>query len=238
MGKAHIVPKTDEEAEDFFAVNLQGTKHLCAALEALPSLPSHLVFISSVAVYGLEMGTGIHEDFPLLGQTAYARSKIAAEAWLQEWCTHHRVRLTILRLPLVAGPHAPGNLGAMEAAISRGRYVNIAGGHARKSMVLARDIARHILPIAEAGGIYNLTDGHHPSFAQLAAAIAIKKGRPMPKSIPYWVAATIAKLSDITGFPLPLNKERLEKITATLIFDDNKARQAFGWNPNEVIKDI
>ena len=32
-GKAHSIPKTEEEKQAFFDVNLQGTKHLCTSLE-------------------------------------------------------------------------------------------------------------------------------------------------------------------------------------------------------------
>ncbi|WP_195571881.1 NAD-dependent epimerase/dehydratase family protein, partial [Bacteroides nordii] len=31
-GKAHSIPKTEEEKQAFFDVNLQGTKHLCTSL--------------------------------------------------------------------------------------------------------------------------------------------------------------------------------------------------------------
>ena len=50
-GKAHLVPKNDEERMDFDRVNVQGTRNLLIALENNVSLKK-IVFISSVSVYG------------------------------------------------------------------------------------------------------------------------------------------------------------------------------------------
>ena len=54
-GKAHSTPKTEEEKQLFFDVNLQGTKNLCVALERT-SIPMAFIFISTVAVYGCDCG--------------------------------------------------------------------------------------------------------------------------------------------------------------------------------------
>ena len=234
-GKAHMVPRTPAEEQAFFDVNLQGTKNLCAALEKSGSLPRAFVFISTVAVYGLDAAAGITEQHGLLGNTPYAKSKILAEAFLEEWCAKHQVLLSVLRLPLIAGANPPGNLGAMIAGIQKGRYFNIGKGDAQKSIVMAADVARFIPAIANTGGIYNLTDGEHPTFAGLAAAIAQQLGRPAPRSIPGWLAQAMALAGDLLGSKAPVNSSKLRKITATLTFNDQNARQAFGWKPAPVL---
>src|SRR5690606_18151446 len=154
-GKAHVVPRTSEEEREFYQVNLEGTKNLCAAIDQLPTKPEAFIFISTVAVYGKDSGELIHEDTPLNGTTPYAQSKILAEEWLKEWARKNNIVLSILRLPLVAGPHPPGNLGAMVKGINTGRYLSIGGASARKSMVWAADIADIIPRLAQVGGIYN-----------------------------------------------------------------------------------
>jgi nucleoside-diphosphate-sugar epimerase len=140
-GKAHVVPKNAKEAQAFFEVNEQGTLNLLKGLEKLDHLPSRFIFISSVAVYGLSEGTGVEESHPLNGRTPYARSKINAERLIGKWCRANGVNCIILRLPLVAGKNAPGNLGALTKAIERGMYFSISDNAARKSMVLASDVA-------------------------------------------------------------------------------------------------
>ena len=236
MGKAHMVPSTDAEAQAFFDVNLKGTKRLCSALENAASLPQEFVFISTVAVYGKDEGTDINEDHPLLGKTPYALSKIQAEQWLQQWCDRKNIRLSMLRLPLVAGRNAPGNLGAMVNGIRTGRYFNIAEGKARKSVVLAEDVANWIPKIAAVGGVYNLTDGFHPSFAELATVIAKQLHCNPPGNLPSWVALPAAFAGNFLGSRAPINCDKLRKITATLTFNDAKAKAAFGWMPKPVLE--
>ncbi len=141
--KAHLVPINKMEANDFFDVTLQGTKNLCAGLEKCKNLPKAFVFVSTVAVYGLEEGKLINENQPLNGTSPYAKSKIEAEFFLTDWCKKYNIKLSILRLPLIAGTNPPANLGAMIKGISSNRYFNIGGGNAKKSLVMASDVARH-----------------------------------------------------------------------------------------------
>jgi nucleoside-diphosphate-sugar epimerase len=108
-GKAHSVPKTQSEQDEFYKVNFTGTVNLCKSLSANP--PESFVFLSTVAVYGCVTGTDIGEDHPLEGTSAYAHSKILAEEYLREWCKENGVRLLILRPALLAGRNSPGNLG-------------------------------------------------------------------------------------------------------------------------------
>lgn len=233
-GKAHSIPKTETEEQEFYKVNAKGTKHLLHALEQLSTLPKAFVLISTVAVYGLDQGINIAEDTALQASSAYGKSKIMAETIVQQWCIKHHVRCTILRLPLLAGDNAPGNLGKMQEAINKGRYYNIAGGRAHKSMVLASDVANAIKPLSAIGGIYHLTDGQHPTFAALSQAMAAKAGKKPPLSIPYVLARLAATLGTIIpGFPF--NRSTLEKMTADLTFNDDKARSTGVWKPQSVL---
>lgn len=234
-GKAHSIPKTDQEIQEFYNVNVQGTINLLQGLSN-SSIPKQFVFISSVSVYGLNNSSSVNENTHLLALDPYGKSKIQAEQIVQEWCYNHNVICTILRLPLVVGANPPGNLGAMIKGIKKGYYFNIAGGTARKSMVLASDVAKFILQAAEVGGTYNLTDGYHPNFAELSNCIASQLGKYRVSNMPLWAAKSLAKFGDIIGDRFPLNSNKLAKITAPLTFDDSKARAAFGWNPTPVLK--
>ncbi len=232
-GKAHSVPKTVEEEDSFYKVNLQGTTNLLKGLEG--NLPKQFVFISTVAVYGLCQGELINENTFLGAKDPYGVSKIQAEKLVQEWCKQYNVVCTILRLPLVVGANPPGNLGAMITGIDKGYYFNIAGGRAKKSMVLAEDVGKFILKAAAVGGIYNLTDGYHPSFSELSTLIAKQLGKQKVYNLPMWIAKAVAYFGDILGGKFPLNSNKLNKICATLTFDDTKARGAFGWSPTRVL---
>lgn len=234
-GKAHIVPKTDAEKKDFFDVNVEGTSNLLKGLEASGTLPRAFVFISTVAVYGLDEGENIAESYPLNGSTPYAQSKIDAEKLLNEWCTRNNVVLSVLRLPLIAGKNPPGNLGDMIKAISGGKYLNIAGGLAKKSVVMAEDVASHIVKIAAVGGTYNLSDRYHPNFKEISNVIATQLGKKTPASLPKFAATLIGKVGDLLGSKAPVNTSKIQKMIAPLTFNDDKAVQAFNWQPRKVL---
>jgi nucleoside-diphosphate-sugar epimerase len=233
-GKAHSVPKNDIEKQHFFEVNVAGTANLLKGLEQ-SGLPQSFIFISSVSVYGLETGALIAEDSPLLAKDPYGKSKIEAEQLVQDWCEKNKVICTILRLPLISGPNPPGNLKTMINGIKKGYYFNIAGGKSRKSMVLAEDIAKIISVAANIGGIYNLTDGYHPSFSELSQVIAQQLGKSKPLNIPIWAAKVMAKVGDIIGSKAPITSDKLIKITSDLTFDDSKAQKLLGWKPTPVL---
>lgn len=234
-GKAHTVPKTAAEKQVFYDVNYQGTVNLCKALEKA-GIPKALVFISTVAVYGCEFGDLITEEHPLDGTSAYAESKIFAEQFLERWCGEHGVVLGILRPSLLAGHNAPGNLGAMVEGIRKGRYLNIGGGKARKSVLMAEDIARLLPLLEEKGGVYNVCDSYQPSFGELSVSIATQLGKRRPLSIPYALAWCMAKVGDLLGAKAPINSYKLEKMTKSLTFSNEKARRELGWEPLDVLK--
>lgn len=234
-GKAHIIPRTKEENESFFQVNYQGTVNLCNAIDRLTIKPNAFIFISTVSVYGLDHGVNISEDTPLNGSTPYAKSKIQAEVYLQDWAKQNNIRLSILRIPLVAGPNPPGNLGAMINGIKSGRYLSIGKANARKSIVWAEDIAQIIPKLVEVGGIYNLTDGYHPSFGELENNISKALNKRQPLSITPFTAKILAKTGDLVGSKAPISTDKLNKITSTLTFDDSRARKLLGWNPTKVL---
>ena len=233
-GKAHTVPKTTAEAQVFFDVNYQGTVNLCKALENA-GIPKVIVFISTVAVYGCEYGELISEEHPLNGETPYAKSKIMAEEYLTKWCKDHGVTLGILRPSLLAGKNAPGNLGAMVNGIKKGFYMNIAGGKVVKSILMAEDIARLVPLLEEKGGIYNVCDTRQPSFGEISASVAQQLGKRKPISIPYWMAWCMAKVGDLLGDKAPINSYKLEKMTKSLTFSNNKARHELNWEPLDVL---
>lgn len=235
-GKAHSVPKSSIEKQAFFEVNFIGTQNLLHGLEESQSIPKALIFISSVAVYGRENGVNISEDAPLLAKEPYGLSKIQAEQLVFDWCKRNNVICTILRLPLLAGVNPLGNLGVMIKGIKKGYYFNIAGGKAQKSIVLASDVAKCILKVSEIGGIYNLTDGCHPTFSELSRTISLQLGRKFVPNLPLFYAKFLAKIGDLIGDKFPINSIKLSKIISPLTFDDSKARKAFGWNPSPVIE--
>ena len=234
-GKAHVYPKTETEKQAFYDVNYIGTIHLCDALERI-GVPKAVVFISTMNVYGSIPGNmDTEESRSLVGDSPYSDSKIKAEQYLTRWCKHNGVTLGILRPALLAGPNAPGNLGAMVKGIKNGKYLSVAGGKARKSVLMAEDIANLVPLVAEKGGVYNVCDNYNPSFCELEKSIAKQLGKHKPISIPYWMAWCIAKVGDMFSF-VPFNSSMLYKIVTSDTWSNEKAKKELGWEPMDVLK--
>ena len=236
-GWAHRVPKTPEQERRFYEVNLFGTQNLLKGFDSNGTFPKAFVYISTVAVYGLSSGNLISEKNEVKPETPYARSKFEAELLLQKWAKKHQVNLTILRLPLIAGAiQTPGNLGAMIKAIQKGYYFRIGTGQARKSIVLAQDVARLLPRLNNSSGIFNLTDGVNPSIAQLEDYLGEFFGRKIRTIFP-WFLKLAARVGDVIPV-FPINSYRLEKLGESLTFDDSKARAELAWNPRPVIGNL
>ena len=101
-------------------------------------------------------------------------------------------------------------------------------------MVLAEDVAAFIPTIASIGGIYNLTDGYHPSFYELSSVIAKQLGKSTPMNMPLDLAKVVGFIGDLVGSKAPINSLKVKKITSDLTFDDSKARSV-GWKPRRVL---
>lgn len=239
-GKAHMVPKTKEEIQDFFDVNVRGTENLLNALKMHP--PQSIVFISSVTVYGQEKGTMIREDCPLEGKTPFGLSKVQSEKIVLETPFSRNVIRGIVRLPLIAGRNAPGNLGSIIQAIKHGYYFNIAGGKAVRSVILKSDIPPFLLALSKHGGIYNLTDGRGISFQELSCKIRESVKCPVRPGLPYWIAWGLALACEIASRVLsrkmPLDFSRLDKLVSNLTFDNTKATTEIHFSPHPVIDHI
>ena len=234
-GKAHVYPKTEAEVRAFYDVNYEGTVNLCKALEKV-GLPKSFIFISTLDVYGLAIGENIDETYPKKPTTHYAISKLQAEEFLVKWAEEKGVTLGIIRPSLMTGPNPPGNLKAMINGIKKGYYVNIAGGHTRKSLMMIHDIAHLVPKIENVGGIYNVCDNHHPSYRELGECISKQLGKSHnPLSIPYWMAWCMAKIGDLVGV-LPIDSHRLEQLTKSNTYSNEKAKKALGWEPMDVIE--
>jgi nucleoside-diphosphate-sugar epimerase len=109
-GLAHSSNHSDA---DYNEVNVNGTIKL--ARDAARYGVKRFVFVSSIGVHGTNSGAKPFnvDDLDLNPQSAYAKSKLAAEAGLQKIAQQTGIELVIIRPTLVYGPNAPGNFGML-----------------------------------------------------------------------------------------------------------------------------
>lgn len=241
-GKAHVFPKNKKEVQAFYDTNHIGTINLLNSLDKLLKKPLMFINAGTVAVYGLEKGENINETELPKPNTPYAISKLQAEKEIEKWCKERQIVYLNLRLPLIVGNDAPGNLRAMVKAISKGRYFSIAGNNAKKSAVLAQDIAEFVFelnPKNVVSGTYNLTDGLHPSFNEIELAISKRLDKKIRVHLPIKFVKILAKFGNLLNkikIPFPMNESNFKKIINTLTFSDSKAKQYLDWKPKSVIE--
>ena len=233
-GKAHLIPKTKEENNKFFKVNYIGTNNLLYGLDTT-KLQS-IIFISTVAVYGKEVGELIDEESPLLGNTPYALSKIQAEQSIIDFGITNNIKTVVLRLPLVSGKNPLGNLSAIIEAIDKGYYFRIGKGEAKKSIIAAADVANLIPELFDLNGVYNLTDIKHPMISEIDSIIARKFNKRI-KRIPKGLIRIIAKIGDIFSF-FPFNSSRFDKLTKNLTFSNKKLFNEIKYRPSRGLSEI
>lgn len=82
-------------AEDFYRVNVAGTRHLLAALANLPQVPQKVLLASSANVYGAAAQGQLDEATPFDPANDYAVSKVAMEMMARLW--RDRLPLVITR---------------------------------------------------------------------------------------------------------------------------------------------
>lgn len=74
-------------ADDFYRVNLMGTRHLLQALAQLPTAPQCVLLASSANIYGNSQEGALPETAPAHPANDYAVSKLAMEHMARLWTT-------------------------------------------------------------------------------------------------------------------------------------------------------
>ncbi len=58
-----------------------------------------------------------------------------------------------------------------------------------------------------------------------------------PMSIPYWFAWCLAKIGDMIGI-IPIDSHRLEQLTKSNTYSNEKAKRALNWQPLDVLENF
>ena len=74
------------------------------------------------------------------------------------------------------------------------------------------------------------------SFGEISMSVARQLGKGKPINVPYWMAWCMAKAGDLFGNKAPINSYKLEKMTKSLTFSNEKVRKMLGWEPMNVLE--
>lgn len=233
----HIAESSDET--DAFDVNLEGTRHLLAALENNP--PKELVYVSSWEVYNQDSGENVAEDHRRWPSTNVGKSKAQAEDIITKWCADHNVVHTILRPARMFGKGIKGEMAQLFRDVVNARYIHVRGNDARLSLVCASDVALAVKKLHSIGGIYNITDGRGAKWIELADAMSANSGMCKRQTFlpEKWAVLAWKLLPWLPAVRASLQPETLKKRSTTFTLSDSAIREAIpDWKPYSTIEVI
>lgn len=163
------------------ATDSDGDPRLERFLDALPSVPTRVVYLSTTGVYGDRGGQLVDETATPNPETGRAQRRVRAETLLADWCGERESELVILRVP---GIYGPGRLGVRRIRLNTPVIEESETNPANRIHVddLAECCLRALDPNVPAG-IYNVGDGDDRSATWFAFEVARQAGLDAPPTI-------------------------------------------------------
>lgn len=160
-----------------------GDPRLTALLDQLVpgQTPDRLVYISTSGVYGDCGGAWVDETRPANPQSDRALRRWSAEQSVQGWCAARGTRAVLLRVP---GIYGPGRLPIER--LRQGLPVVRSDESPFSNRIHVEDLAAVCVAAAhapDAGGIYNVSDGHPTTMTDYFLRVAALLGLPKPAAI-------------------------------------------------------
>jgi len=227
--------------EDFYRINTEGTKHLVRALLYLKMPLKRFVYISSLSIMG-----AIREELPYQEiresdqaqpNTAYGKSKLEAEQWLD---TQQGLPYIILR---PTGVYGPRERDYFMMAKSIQAHTDFAVGFQQQDItfVYVTDVVQAVflaLEKGQTGRRYFLSDGEVYQSSTFSDLIRKELGNPwwIRITAPLWLLRIITfcgeYIGHITGKVTALNNDKYHIMKQrNWRCDIEPARQELGYEP-------
>jgi nucleoside-diphosphate-sugar epimerase len=224
-GKAHDTANTSSAA-DYFQINTELTKELFELF--LQSEARDFIYFSSVKAAADTVEGILTEDVRPTPLTPYGQSKLQAEEYLLSKQLPTGKRVLILRPCMIHGPGNKGNLNLLYSLAKKGLPWPLGAFHNQRSFLSIQNLNFVITELLKRpdvpSGIYNVADDESLSTNQLIELIAqVRKQQPKIWSLPSGIIRSAARLGDTLH--LPLNSERLKKLTESYVVDNSKLKQ-------------
>jgi nucleoside-diphosphate-sugar epimerase len=247
-GKAHDT-KNQTNVQVYFDINTGLTQKIYDWF--LTSEAKKFIFFSSVkAAADKVVGEILTEEIVPSPKGPYGESKIKAENYILSYqsavisqqsllpttdcalpTTNYPLKSTyILRPCMIHGPGNKGNLNLLYKVVKKGIPYPLGAFDNRRSFCSIDNLSFVISGVIEkevASGIYNVGDDESLSTNELITLMATTMGKP--SSIWKWNKALVQLVAKVgTVLHLPLNTERLQKLTENYVVSNAKIKQALG----------
>ena len=227
-GKAHDLKNVSKPSE-YYEINYNLTKFLFD--EFIKSDAKKFIFISSVKAVADHMDTLLTEDHQADPKTHYGKSKLIAEEYIQNQILTEGKSYYILRPCMIHGPGNKGNLNLLYSLVSKGlpwplgSFINSRSYLSIENLcfIIKKLIDREDIP----SGVYNVADDVPLSTNEVIKMIAESRGKKerilnLSKNL----IKVLARVGDL--LKLPLNSERLQKLTESYVVSNAKIKEALG----------
>ena len=227
-GKAHDT-KNISDKQEYYQINVGLTQKIFHHF--LNSSATKFIFFSSVKAVADSVDTDqLTEDKIPDPKTPYGKSKLEAERLILSHPLAANKKIYILRPCMIHGPGNKGNLNLLYKLVKKG-YAWPLGGYENKRSFTSIDnlifIIRQLIEKNIEPGIYHIADDEALSTNELIGLIALSLNRKSKIwNIPEKFIHFLARIGDYLH--LPINSERLKKLTESYVVSNKKIKQALG----------
>ena len=227
-GKAHDLKNTTNSTE-YYKINTELTKNIFDSF--LISDAKVFIILSSVKAVADSVDEPLIEKHIPDPQTHYGKSKLLAEEYILSQQIPLGKRVYILRPCMIYGPGNKGNLNLLYKLVSKGFFWPLGSFKNKRSFcsidnllfVINELIEREDIP----SGVYNVSDDKAISTNEIISLIAQSQNKKIRiLNISKKIIFIFSKLGDKLN--LPLNSERLQKLTESYIVSNLKIKDAIG----------
>lgn len=235
-------------ADLYRKINVVALEKMLAVVERVGKL-DRWVQISSLGVYPSRDHFGTDETAPIEmnGFDGYTQTKAEAEAVLRRHMKEKGLRAVVLRPGFIYGPGDRHVLPNLVRKLQDGQLKLIGSGDKVLNNTYAANFVEGILLAmkseAAIGETFNMHDARLVSRREFIGAICEHYGKPMPRSVPEWLARMAVKpmegIARAVGAKSPplLTGARLKFMANNLDFSMAKATNLLGYNPQVDFRD-
>jgi nucleoside-diphosphate-sugar epimerase len=227
-GKAHDLKKVSNP-HDYYEANFELTKQVFDAF--LVSDASVFIFMSTVKAVADEIEAVLTEDAVPNPKTHYGIAKQQAEQYILSQELPQGKRVYILRPCMIHGPGNKGNLNLLYQLVAKGLPWPLGDFENQRSFLSIENLCFIIKELLEnaaiPSGVYQMADDKSVSTNELIELLgtSLNRNNKILKIPASWIKG-VAKLGD--HLHLPINSERLQKLTETYVLSNKKLINAIG----------
>ena len=227
-GKAHDLKKVSQSSE-YYEANFELTKQLFDVF--LTSDSAVFIFMSTVKAVADEVKGILSEDEVPNPKTHYGISKHQAEDYILSQELPEEKRVYILRPCMIHGPGNKGNLNLLYQLVVKGLPWPLGAFENQRSFLSIENLCFIIKELLEnesiPSGVYQVADDKSLSTNEMIQLLGVSLDKKSNIwSIPVSWIRKVAKLGD--GLHLPLDSERLQKLTENYVVSNQKIVKAIG----------